>query len=135
MIDVGRLLIGRWGRNNSRATIVRHVLGQHREVGWGWELFAEATIEVKVCFKQWVIAYVRSETGPVIGIGQVDVVAMDDVHVPTHQVHLKSKDRWIIAIVQENESDSIAVGDPDKTRAEQHMTILVDGPVASEALA
>ena len=101
----------------------------------GLVLFAEATIEVKVCFKQRVIAYVRAETGPVIGIGQVDVVLMDDVHVPTHQAHLKSKDRWIIVIVREDEPDSIAVGDPDKTRAEQHMTILVDGPVTSKAFA
>ena len=83
-------------RHNAWAAIVRHVLRQHREVGRGWEPFAEATIEVEVCLKQRVIAYVLAKTGPIIGVGQVDVVAMDYVHVPTHQPHLESKDAGLL---------------------------------------
>ena len=59
---------------------------------------------------------------------------MDYVHVPTHQLHLKPKDCRIIAIMRENESDSKKIRHPDKLRTEQHMAILVDGPVPSEAI-
>jgi hypothetical protein len=113
VIDVGGLLMSGRRRHNAWAAIVRHVLRQHREVGRGWEPLAEATIEVEVCLKQRVIAYVLAKTGPVIGVGQVDVVAMDYVHVPTHQPHLESKDCRVITVVQENESDGITICNPD----------------------
>ena len=59
---------------------------------------------------------------------------MDYVHVPTHQLDLKPKDRRIIAVIRENELDSISICHQDKSRTEQHMAILVDGPVPREAL-
>jgi hypothetical protein len=99
VIYIGCLLISGWMRHNAWAAIVRHILRQHGKAGRGWEPLTETTIEVEVCFKQRVIAYVLTETGPVIGVGQVDVVAVDYVHVPTHQPHLKSKDRRIIFVV------------------------------------
>ena len=59
---------------------------------------------------------------------------MDDVHAPAHQLQLKSKDRRIVAVVQENESDGITIRHPNKSRTEQRMAILADCPIPREAL-
>ncbi len=59
---------------------------------------------------------------------------MDDVHVPEHQLHLEPKDCWIVAVVQENESDGITIRHPNKSRTEQRMAILADCPIPREAL-
>ena len=46
---------------------------------------------VNVVVEQWIIAQVGAKPGEIVHIGKVDVVAMLDVHIPTHEVHLKSE--------------------------------------------
>jgi hypothetical protein len=44
-------------------------------------------------------AYVLAQTGPVIHIGKVDVVPMNNVHVPTHKPHLQMKDGRVVTLI------------------------------------
>ena len=52
--------------------------------------------------KAWVVAEVGAKAGEIVGIGKEIVVAMDDVHVPAHTMHLQAKDCRAATIVGQN---------------------------------
>jgi hypothetical protein len=50
---------------------------------------------------------------------------MNDVNIPAHQSHLQPKDSRVVSVIQENETNSVAIRNPNKTNAEEHMLIFV----------
>jgi hypothetical protein len=52
-----------------------------------------------VVAEQWIVAQIGAKPGEIIGVSKVDVIPMLDVHVPTHEAHLKTEDGWIYTII------------------------------------
>jgi hypothetical protein len=75
-------------------------------------------IKVKIWLEEGVITNVCPKMWPIVCIREMSVVTVNDINIPAHQPHLKAKDRGIIAVVQEDEADSITVGDLDKSGSE-----------------
>jgi hypothetical protein len=75
---------------------------------------AEVTEEVKIFAEGRVIAQIGVKLGPIISINEVVVCLMDDVNIPTHEVHLEVKDSLIGSIMQKDKLDCIAISDPHK---------------------
>ena len=83
-------------------------------------------IELEVLTEVQVEADVFAKTQPIIHVSEMCVVSMYDVDVPAHLPHLQPKDSWIVSIVQDNESNSVAIRGPNKSSAKEHVSIFVD---------
>ena len=57
---------------------------------------------------------------------------MNNGNIPAHQLHLQPKDSWVVSIVREDETNSVAIRNPNKTNAKEHMPIFVDRPVTGK---
>jgi hypothetical protein len=57
---------------------------------------------------------------------------MDDVNVPSHNMHLEMLDCLIAAIVQEKKLSSITVHDPNEVMPKQHMATFTHSPVSGK---
>jgi hypothetical protein len=44
--------------------------------------------QVKVCLEEWVKAEFGAKLQPVVYVHDVMIVLVDDVNIPTHQIHL-----------------------------------------------
>ncbi len=60
---------------------------------------------------------------------------MDNVHVPTHQVHLQTKYSRVAAFKGQKELDSVAIRDLDKALAEDIVSDFVYTIVACKTFA
>jgi hypothetical protein len=60
------------------------------------------------------------------------VISMNNVNIPAHQLHFQPKDSWVVSVVQGDETNSIAIRNPNKMNAEEHMPIFVDHPVTGK---
>ncbi len=69
---------------------------------------------------------------PVVCVGKMHVFLMNDVNVPAHQLHLQPKDSWVVSVIREDETNSVAIHNPNKMNAKEHMPIFVDRPVTGE---
>jgi hypothetical protein len=78
---------------------------------------------------------VRAQAGPIVSIGEVDIMPMHYIHVPAHMPHLKRQNSWIGTFIREDKSNSIAIRYPYESCAKEHVPVLVDGPIAGESLA
>jgi hypothetical protein len=70
------------------SAIIRHVLWAH------WP-----PIEIQVLFEMRVKAYILVQTRPIIHLSKVDVIPMNDAHVPTHKPHFQVKDGWVVTFI------------------------------------
>ena len=52
-----------------------------------------------VVFQEGVITDVDAKLGPIIGISKMDVISVLDIHVPTHEPHLKMEDSGVAPII------------------------------------
>jgi hypothetical protein len=57
---------------------------------------------------------------------------MLDIHVPTHEPHLQTKECRIFAIVRENEFDGMAIGNSRKPLPKANVVALDNGPISRE---
>jgi hypothetical protein len=89
----------------------------------------------KVVVQKGIEFQVNAQTQPVIGINEFGVRAVYNINVPTHQVHLQSKNCRIAAFVGQNELYCIAISHPDKTLSKNHVAAFVDGAIPSKSLA
>ncbi len=71
-------------------------------------------------------AVIFSQLQPIIRVGEMRVVLMDNINVPAYKLHLQPKDSWAVAVVQENESNSVTIHGPNKSSAKEHVSIFVD---------
>jgi hypothetical protein len=85
--------------------------------------------------KQWIVAEVGSQAGEIVSIGKEIVIAMDNVHIPAHEMHLQAKDGRVVAIVGQNELYRITVSNPKKPLTKARVSTFVYGPVARKAFA
>lgn len=69
---------------------------------------------------------VFTKPGPIVGTHQVIIRAVYNIHIPAHQAHLEAQDGGVIAIVRYNVSDSMAVGNPSKACAPDHVAAFID---------
>jgi hypothetical protein len=118
---------------NARALIIRHMLGFHWKGRWWGVCLAEVADKMKIFAEGWVITQIGVKPGPKIGINEVVVYSMNDIHVPTHKVHLKAKDSLMGSVVGKDKFDSIAVSDPHKSMTVTHMAYFVHSPVPTKA--
>jgi hypothetical protein len=44
--------------------------------------------QVKLCLEEWIKAEFGAELRPVVYVCDVMIVLVDDVNIPTHQIHL-----------------------------------------------
>ena len=56
------------------------------------------------------------------------IILMYNINVPAHELHLQPQDSWVVFVVQENESNSVATRGPNKLSAKEHVSIIVDCP-------
>jgi hypothetical protein len=89
-------------------------------------------VELVIVVEVWVKADVFAKLQPVVCVGKMRVISMNDVNVPAHPSHLQPKDSWVVSVVREDETNSIAVRNPNKMNAKEHMPIFVDRPVAGK---
>ena len=81
------------------ATVIWHILrlhGQRRFRGVG---AFNRIHTLDVVAEQWIVAQIGAKPGEIIGVGEVYIIPMLDVHVPTHEAHLKTEDGWIFTII------------------------------------
>jgi hypothetical protein len=114
---------------NARAPIIRNMLSFHWKGCWWGMSLAEVADKMKIFVEGWIITQLGVKQGPIIGINEVVICLMDNIHVPTHKAHLKAKDSLIGSVVQKDKFDSIAVSDPDKLMPLAHMVYFVHSPV------
>jgi hypothetical protein len=86
------------------------------------EIVAEVRVEADV--------FAKSQ--PVVCVGEMRVILIDNVNVPAHQWHLQLKNSCIVSIIREDETNSITICNPNKSNAKQHMLIFVDRPVTGK---
>ena len=82
------------------ATVIWHILrfhGQRRFRGVG---AFNCIHTLDVVAEQWIVAQIGAKPGEIIGVGKVDVIPMLNVHVPTHEAHLKTEDGGIFTIIR-----------------------------------
>ncbi len=84
------------GRQYLWSVIIGHVLWAHWQSNGSMETRAKTPIKIQVLFEMRVKAHVFAYTGTVICIGKVDVIPVNDVHVPTHKPHLQAKDGRVV---------------------------------------
>ncbi len=78
---------------------------------------------------------VRVEPRPIIGVDQVMIVPVLDIHIPAHKLHLEATDCGIATVVGEDKLESITVGDPSESLAKAHVVAFIDGVVPGECFA
>ena len=88
---------------------------------------------MKIFAEGRIITQIGVKPGPIIGVNEVVICPMDDIHVSTHKAHLKAKDSLIGSVVRKDKFDSIAVSDPDKSTTVAHMAYFVHSPVPAKA--
>ncbi len=88
---------------------------------------------MKICAEGWIITQIGVKPGPIIGVSEVVICPMDNIHIPTHKTHLKAKDSLIGSVVQKDKFDSISVSDPDKSTTVAHVVYFVHSPVPAKA--
>ncbi len=96
---------------------------------------AEVIDDVEIFAEGWVIADIRVEAGPVIGIDKMVIRPMHDVYVSSHQAHLQAEDGLIHAIVRKEKLDCITVSHPNESTPVAHMAYFVHSPVPAESFA
>jgi hypothetical protein len=89
-------------------------------------------VKLEIVVEVRVEAAVFATSQPVVHVGEMHVILMDNINVPAHQSHLQPKDSWVVSIEWENETNSITIRNPNKMNAEEHMPIFVDCPVTSK---
>ena len=87
---------------------------------------------MKICAEGRIITQIGVKLGPIIGVDEVVVCPMDDIHVPTHKAHLKAKDSLIGSVVHKDKFDSIEVSDPDESTTVAHEAYFVHSPVPAK---
>ena len=85
--------------------------------------------------QEWVKVQVCADAGPIVRIGQMMIIAMDDVHIPPHKTHLKPQNGRVATVVRQDEFDCIAIGYPNEAMAVAQVMAFVDRPVPSETFA
>ena len=88
---------------------------------------------MKIFAEGRIITQIRIKPGPIIGINEVVICLMVDIHIPTHKEHLKAKDSLIGSVIQKDKFDSIAVSDPDESTTVAHMAYFVHSLVPAQA--
>jgi hypothetical protein len=76
------------GRKHFWPAVLKHVFRFHWKVSWRWIFEAKCTRQVKVCLEEWVKAEFGAELQPVVYVHDVMIVLVDNVNIPTHQIHL-----------------------------------------------
>ncbi len=98
MVDIG-VVVSVAGCDNLQPTVVGHVFGFHWEQEWGRIFDKKCTCEVKVSFEEGDKAEISSKVQPIVCIGDVVIIPMDNVDNPSHQTHLQAKDGMICTVV------------------------------------
>ncbi len=91
-------------------------------------------IKVRIGSEKGVKAYVCSKARPIVGVNEVRVITMDNINVTSHESHLESQNDRIIAVLGQDETDCIPICNPHKALPKQHVTVLVNSPVAGKPL-
>ncbi len=52
----------------------------------------QATVELEIVMEVWVEADVFAKSQPVVCVGKMCVILMNNVNIPAHQSHLQPKD-------------------------------------------
>jgi hypothetical protein len=76
------------GRKHFWLAVLEHVFRFHWKGSWRWIFEAKCTRQVKVCLEEWVKAEFGAKLRPVVCARDVTIVLVDDVNIPTHQIHL-----------------------------------------------
>jgi hypothetical protein len=64
-----------------------------------------------------------------------EVVGMvDDVNVPSHQVHSKAEDGRVTPFISHHKLCHVAIGNPHESPANTHMAIFIHTPIAGKDL-
>jgi hypothetical protein len=58
---------------------------------------------------------------------------MDDVNIPTHQMHLQAENGWVGTVIGKDEFNRITVSSPHKALAKKHMAALVHYPITRKS--
>jgi hypothetical protein len=66
---------------------------------------------------------------PTIGVDQVMIVPVLDIHIPAHKSHLEAKDSGIAAVVGGDKLESVTVSDLSESLAKTHVAAFIDGIV------
>ncbi len=90
--------------------------------------------ELNVLPKKWVEVKVDTQTRPIIGVDELSVRAVHNIHVPTHKAHLQLQNSRVAASVGQNEFYGIAIGDPEKALSKYVVSAFVDGVVSRKSL-
>ena len=82
------------------SSIIRHVLWLDRHRRWRRVFPFDCRNARNVVREQWIIAQVGAKAREVISTGSIYVVLVRDVHIPTHEAHLKTEDSWIFTLIR-----------------------------------
>jgi hypothetical protein len=87
------------GCDNSRSAVVRHVYGFHWEQGWERIFDTKCPRELKVGFEEGVKAEISTKARLIVCIGDVVIIPVDDVDIPSNQLHLQAKDGVVCTVI------------------------------------
>jgi hypothetical protein len=87
------------GCDNSWSAVVGHVLGFHWEQGQGRIFDTKCPREVEVGCEEGVKAEISAKAQPIVCIGDVVIIPVDNVNIPSHQLHLQEKNGMVCSVV------------------------------------
>ncbi len=69
---------------NGRASTIQHVFNIHRNLGGSRVVLFEIFNQMQICAEQWIVTKVGVQPRPIIGVNEMLVLSMNDIHIPTH---------------------------------------------------
>ncbi len=88
------------GRNHFWPVVLEHVFRFCWKGSRRWIFEAKCTRQVKVCLEEWVKAEFSAKLRPVVCVRYVVIILVDNVNIPTHQIHLKVEDSVVCTLEQ-----------------------------------